>query len=256
MAALTGRTTERAQASEQATAGPTPAAADMLTAGMRLAGAGQDAAWRIGLETVTRSQRMWFDQWTRWTEAGLAWLTPVTAHQIDERLDAAERGAARREAEIRTRLDSVAADLHEAQQEAGRQQARALRDAAREQQAAQAAADEALRSLDRRLDALTKAQTKQLEELKAAMNEQEQRLRAALGARVRTAVSSIDAATPEDLEPLRDQVAALARATTATRKEVAEFGRELHEESHAGEHSAAPSGQPGGSDGESKPSDT
>ena len=259
MASVTHRTTERAQAAERATARPAPIAQEMLTAGMRLASASQDAAWQIGAETVTRSQRLWWDQWTGWTQASLAWLAPLTAPQLEQRLEAAEREATKREGEIRANLDRVAADLHEAQQEAGRQQARALREALREaageQQTARTALDEALESLDRRLDALARTQTKQLEELKTAMAEQEQRLRAALGARLRTAVSSIEAATPEDLEPLRDQVAALTRATTATRKEVAELGRELHEENPTDSHSAAPDAESTGSGAKPKASD-
>ena len=259
MATVDGQRTKRDQAGERAVPGPALAAQEMLTASMRATGASQSAAWQAGLETATRIQRLWWDQWTGWTEMGLAWLTPATARQVDERLEVAERGAAKREAETRTKLDRLATDLQEAQHEAGRQQARVLREALREaagdQQAARTAIDEALASLDRRLDGLAKSQAKQLEELKKAMDEQEQRLRAALGARVRTAVSSIEAATPDDLEPLRDQVAALTRATTATRKEVAELGRELHEENPAEGHAAAPDAEPSSGGTKSRPLD-
>jgi hypothetical protein len=207
------------------------------------------------LETAAQVQRFWLDQWTRWSELGLTWLTPATARQVDERLEAAERRAAEREAQMRAGLERVAGDLQESQKEAGREQARAFRDATREQQAARASLDEALESLNRRLDGQARAQAKQIDELKTALAEQEQRLRTALGARVRTAVSAIEAATPEDLEPLRDQMAALTRATTATRKEVAELGHDLHDEKAADGHSAASDGSPGGDGARSKASD-
>lgn len=242
--------TDRNGTAERATTGSAPSARETLTRVPRAAGAGQDS-WQVGLETFAGLQRLWLDQWTAWTELGLAWLTPATARQLGERLEEADRGAAKREAEFRAGLDRVAADLHDAQQEAGRQQARALREALRdatgEQQAARTALDEALTRLDRRLDALAKTQVQQFDELKAALDEQERRLRAAFGARVRTAVDSIEAATPEDLEPLRDQVAALTRATTATRKEVAELGRELHDDDTGG--------QPRGGEASSKESE-
>src|SRR5215212_4136233 len=86
----------------------------------RAMGANQDA-WEVGLEAATGIQRLWLDQWTAWAELGLAWLAPATARQVDERLEVAERGAAKREAELRTRLERVTTDLHESQQEAARQ---------------------------------------------------------------------------------------------------------------------------------------
>jgi hypothetical protein len=215
MPVIKSSTMDTAAAAMSTTAAAASAPYQLLAEGMRTVAASQRAAWALGLEGLGRGQQLWWDQWRRLTDVGLAALVPVTAHRIDERFEAIERCAAERQGEVRAELERVTAELREA----GQVQTRAVREVARDQRAGRTALDEAIEKLDGRLDRLAKAQAKQVQEVLAALGEQEQHLRDRLGERIRTAVGSIDTVKPADLEALRQQVAALAEMVTATRAE-------------------------------------
>ena len=198
--------------------------------GLRASYAAQNAVWRLGLDTIERGQRSWWDQWQRMAEVGQATLFPVTERQLNARFEAAERRAAERQDRIRADFERATAELRETQREASQAAAQAVRDAGREQRAARAALDESVDKLSARLDRLTKAQGEQLDKLNTALTEHEQRLRERLGDRIRSAVGAVEAAKPSDVEELRRQVAALSEAVTTTRDELTSFTREWREQ--------------------------
>ena len=219
----------------------------LFAEGIRATYASQDAAQRVALDTFGRGQRLWWDSLRGMAQVSVATFAPVTARQLDERFETVERRTDELRQEVRAELERATTALGEAQQEASREQAQSVREVvretAREQRAGRAALEETIAKLDTRLDRLAKAQAKQTEEVQAALTEHEQRLRDRLGDRIRTAVASIEAPKPADLEELRRQVAALAESLTATRNELATLARELRDE-RAGSRQTASAERP------------
>jgi polyhydroxyalkanoate synthesis regulator phasin len=198
----------------------------LLGEGMRTASRGQQAGSTLAIETISQSQRFWWDQWRRMIEVGLAVFFPVTSRQLDERFEAAARQVAERQRELRADLDRVAAELREAQREASQTHASAIREARGEQRDGRTVLEEALGQLDGHINQLAGAQGKQLDDITAALNEQEGRLRDRLGDEIRSAIESFKAAKPDDLEELRGQVSALTETVTALRNELVSLTRD------------------------------
>ena len=211
-------------------AAPVSSTFGLLARGMQAGLASQDAAQALTYETYTRGQQIWWDGVRRMTEVSLAAFAPVTARELDERFEAAERRADQDRRQLRRELDQATTALGEASREQVQSIREVVRETAREQRSGRATLEEAIAKLDTRLDRLTKAEGKQLEEVRAALTEHEQHLRERLGDRIRTAIGSIEAAKPGDLEQLRRQLATLAESVTATRAELATLAGELREE--------------------------
>ena len=223
-----------AEQPEDVASDPSPSPANgafaLLAQGVRAGYASQDAAQALTYEAYTRGQQVWWDGFRRMTEVSLAAFAPVTARELDERFESAERRADQDRQQLRRELDQATTALGEASREQVQSIREVVRETAREQRAARAGLEESIAKLDTRLDRLTKAEGKQLEEVRAALTEHEQHLRERLGDRIRTAIGSIEAAKPGDLEQLRRQLATLAESVTATRAELATLAGEIREE--------------------------
>lgn len=249
MVTLNGPATAHARPSDQDMTEAIPAAYQLVAENVRAARAGQSAAWQLGVETFTQGQRLWWDQWHRIAEVSLAFADPITARQIDQRFELAERQAAEHQDAMRTEIDQAITRLREAQREWSQAQAKAVREAMAEQRDERVSLDKGVQKLTVRLDQLAKVQAQQLETIQAALAEQEQRLRDRLGDRIRSAVGSIEVPKPNELAELRDGVAALSEAVAAIRQDLASLGRERREEPVEKKPTPSPARPPSGNGG-------